>query len=186
VQALALQQLQQRAFAEMQTDPYIGLLETEFVPVESLRVVLVHSETYLGYIGEPSDEVGLNMRVTVQGVAIDERFARQVIYGQIAQRVGEGYQIAPDSMLFRRGEIINVTDQQTVTFIMQGTSDVYASIEPGEVYQVVRGIAVSEAVFELDRELPLAAPPVIEVWPRFWPVMPFLPLRMELDIAGQS
>lgn len=186
VHALALQQLQQRAFAEMQTDPYIALLETEFVPVESLKVVLIHSETYLGYIGEPSDEVGLNMRVTVQGVAIDERFARQVIYGQIAQRVGEGYQIAPDTLLFRRGEIIEVSDRQTVKFIMKGTSDVYASIEPGEVYQVVRGIAVSEAVFELDRELPLAAPPSIEVWPSFWPVMPFLPLRMKLDIAGQS
>src|SRR5690606_4138462 len=62
--ALLRQQLQQRAFAEMET----RLLEDfEFVPLESLNVVLVYSETFSAYEGQAAERLNLAMRVVVQG-----------------------------------------------------------------------------------------------------------------------
>ena len=184
VRALVLQQLQQRAYAEMQTDPYIALLETEFVPIESLSVVLIQDEIYSGYIGQAAEQVNLIMRATVQGVAINELFARQVVYARLAEKVGSGYQIGSASLVFRRGEVTHIDEQRRVTLIMQGAGDVLAAIDPVQVQQMVRGLTVQKAALRLNRELLLATPPIIRTWPPFWPLMPTLPLRIQVQVQS--
>ncbi len=182
VRALLLQQLQQRAYAEMQT----RLLEpTEFLPLESLSVVLVHAETYSGYAGQLQDRLSLTMRATVQGVAVDERLARQIAYAEIAGKVGPGYQIGSGSLVFRVGEVSQVDEQRRITFVMQGAGDVSAVIDPEKVLDMVQGTSVSEARRRLDQELLLAASPQIDSWPPFWPLMPALPLRIQVEVEGQ-
>ncbi len=185
LRALVLQQLQQRAFVEMQTDPYIDLQDTEFIPVESLSVVLIHSETYGGYIGEIAEQASLEMRATIQGVAIDDRAARQIMYAQLAEKVGPGYQIGSGTLIFRRGEISQIDDQRRITFIMQGAGDVTAMIQPAQVQDMVAGLPIHEAQSRLDRELPLAGPSEIKIWPKFWPLMPTLPMRIRIEVNSQ-
>lgn len=180
--ALLLQQLQQRAYAEMQSK-LIG--ETEFIPPETLAVVLVHFETYSGSVGQAQERLNLAMRVTIQGVAVDERLARQVIYAHLAEKVGAGFTIVPASLLFRRGEVVRVDEQRRVTFIMQGVGNISASVDKAHVQQLVRGVGVQQAEQRLSRDLPLSAPPRIETWPRFWPLMPLLPLRIRVEVEGR-
>lgn len=181
--ALLLQQLQQRAFAEMQSE-LLG--ETEFIPPESLAVVLIHSETYSAAVGQPAGRLTLNMRVTVQGVAIDERLARQIVYARLTEKVGTGLQIGAGSLVFRRSDVTRIDEQQRVTFIMQGAGDVSTAVDTTRVLQLVRGVSVREAELRLNRELPLRTPARIETWPRFWPQMPLLPLRIRVVVDGQA
>ena len=186
IRALALQELQQRAYAEMLTNPYINLAESEFIPQESLVVVLVHAETYQGYIGEAAEQLSLTIRVTVQGVAIDERFARQIVYSRLIDKVGSDYELGTETLIFKRGEIIETGDNQEVTFIMQGAGDVAQGVATEEIRNLVRGKTRQNALTALDRELPLTQPPQIETFPRFWPFMPLTPLRITVQISGGS
>lgn len=181
LRAIVLQQLQQRAYAEMQADPFIDLQETEFIPVESLSVVLVHSETYLGSVGQTVENTSLSMRVTVQGVAIDERFARQAIYEQVIDQIGDGYQINPDTLVFRQGEVTDVSEDRQVTFVMQGAGDVSAAVDLDEVRRLVRGKRVGQAAGILERSFALDHTPEIRVSPGFWPWMPLLVLRIDVQ-----
>jgi hypothetical protein len=139
VEALLLQQLQQRAYAEMQIDPLIALLDTEFVPFESLTVVLTHSRTFDGYVGQPVSQLGLSMSVTIQGMAADERRAREIPYARLAEKVGPGFVLTPETLVFRRGEVTGFDDQRRVTFIMQAAGDISADIDTGAIRQMVRG-----------------------------------------------
>jgi hypothetical protein len=150
-----------------------------------MEVVLIHSETYNGYLGEIREEITLTMRATVQGTAIDERRAREVVYEELASKVGQGYQIRSGSLSFRRGEVIAIDTDRRITFIMQASGDVAAAIDPAHVVEMTRGASLREALLRLDRELPLASPPQIEVWPPFWPLMPVLPFRTTVQIEGQ-
>lgn len=177
-----LQQLQQRAYAEMQTDL---LEESEFIPLETLDVVLVHSETYTGYVGEVRNDVGLAMRVTVQGIVVDERHARQVVYARLAEKIGDGYQLGTGTLVYRLGDVVDIDQNRRVTFVMQGAGDVSAAIDAARVRELTRGMAVRRAADELRRELPLELEPEIESWPRFWPLMPVLPLRINVEVSGQ-
>ncbi len=183
VLALLLQQLQQRAFAEMQTDPDIALLDTEFVPIQSLTIVLTDSQTYDGYIGQAANHLTLSMRVTIQGIAIDERRAREVVYAKLAEKIGSGFEIIPDSLIFRRGEVTNSDEQRRVTFIMQGAGSVAAAVDPTTVRQMVRGQPTNEALALLDRELTLAEPPQIDLWPPLWLWMPVWEGRIVVRIT---
>ncbi len=179
--ALLRQQLQQRAFAEMET----RLLEDfEFVPLESLNVVLVYSETFSAYEGQAAERLNLAMRVVVQGVAIDERLARQVVYDRLADKVGSGFQIGADSLVFRQGEVIGIDDERRVTFIMQGAGDVHTAINAADVQQLVRARRLSEAASRLENRFLLTAPPRIDVSPGFWPWMPVLPMRITVEVEG--
>lgn len=178
VSALLLQQLQQRALAEMET----SLLDDhESIPLESLRVVLVHSETYSGYVGEPAGNLSLSMRVTVQGVALDERLARQVVYKELADKVGPGYQIGSSSLVFRVGDVTATSEGGAVTFVMHGAGDISAEIPPDEVATLVRGRTIRAAEQHLERAYPLTAPPHISMWPSFWPLTPLVPLRINVQ-----
>ncbi len=179
--ALLLQQLQQRAFAEIET----GLIdEMEFVPIESLNVALIHAETYSAYVGEAQERVTLTMRVTIQGTAVDERLARQVVYAELADKVGSGYQIGSGSLVFRPGEVAGVDEEGRVAFVMQAAGDVTADIEEDAVRELVKGISTAEAIRRLNRELLLASPPTVTPWPAFWPMMPVLPMRIDVQIEG--
>ena len=180
--ALLLQQLQQRAYAEMQSE-LIG--EAEFIPPETLTVVLVHFETFSGYVGQAQERLNLAMRVTVQGIAVDERLARQVVYARLAEKVGEGFRIVPETLLFRRGEAIQFDEQQRVTLIMQGAGDISSTVDVAHVRRLVRGVSTQEAARRLNRELLLGAPPRIQTWPRFWPLMPVLPLRIQVEVESR-
>ncbi|NDJ51514.1 MAG: hypothetical protein GYB68_00345, partial [Chloroflexi bacterium] len=186
VRALVLQNLQQRAFAEMQTDPFIALLDSEFIPIDSLAVVLVQTEDYSGFVGQEADTLSLNMRVVVQGVAINEVTAREVVYLQLADQVGSGFQIDPETLVFRRGETVEIDDQRRVTFVMQGAGEVTPIIDASEVRRLLRGLPPNEALATLDRVLPLAAPPQIETWPRFWPLMPLVPARIQIETGSNQ
>jgi hypothetical protein len=181
VRSVLLQELQQRAYAEMQTDPFIKLTDAEFIPLETLAVVLVQSEIYDGYIGQPAAHIALDMQVTVQGVAIDERLARQIVYAQIAEKVGAGYQITPESLIFRRREVTAYDDQHRVTFVMQGAGDVSASISSARVEELIAGRTRSDAAANLASEFPLASPPTFELWPAFWPIIS--PLRARIYVS---
>jgi hypothetical protein len=176
---MLLEQLQERAYAEMQY--YLG--QTEFMPRESLAVVLIQSETCDRYIGEVAETFSLTMRVIVQGVAIDESYANEVVYVQMAGRVGDDYCIQPDSLLFRRGEVLAIDEERRVSFIMQGSGDVVAAIDPARVQALVRGRTIRDAQFLLEQTFPLASPPQIELWLPFWPQMPVLPFRITVVVG---
>lgn len=184
LRARLLQELQQRAYAEMQSDPFIGLTDTEFIPLESLSPVVYESEIYSGYAGQAATLVSLDMRVTVQGIAIDELRARQIIYARLAQKIGSGFELSRDSLVIRRGEVTNIDEQRRITFVMQGAGDVNAAIDHDQVRELVQGKPASQALDNLQRELPLATPPIIELWPNFWPIISPLPFRIVIDLNG--
>lgn len=184
VRTLAIQQLQQRAYAEMQTDPYIKLLDTEFIPVESLAVVLINAETYSASVGETASSISLTMRATVQGTAIDERAARQVVYSKMTEKVGPGFEISPDTLVFKKGEVTALGSERRITFVMEGGGDVVAAINPDDVRRMIAGMPVRQAQDRLQRDLQLASPPTLSVWPAFWPLMPILPSR--IDVTSQT
>nr|MBN1229757.1 baseplate J/gp47 family protein [Anaerolineae bacterium] len=182
VRGILLQQLHQRALAEMQSDL---LFEQEFVPVETLIVAIIHSEIYSSNVGQAADELRLTMRVTIQGTAIDERLAREVVYDELAGKMGMGYVITSDTLIFRRGDVLGVDDERRVTFIMQGSGEVVTAIDPSSVQELVRGVSLREASLRLDRELALDTPPEIDIRPSFWPTLPYLSKRIVIRIAGQ-
>jgi len=182
LRAALLQELQQQAYAESTE----LLTETEFVATESLIVVLVQGETFDRFLGEEAETVGLEMRVVVQGVVIDERDARQVALNELAKKVGPAFDIDEGTLIFRRGEVTQVDPDRRVTFLMQSSGDVAAAINASEVQRLITGKRLDEAQVILEQELPLRQAPTIEIRPPILKRLPLLAPRIQVEIADQG
>ncbi|MBN1287715.1 MAG: hypothetical protein JXB47_20110 [Anaerolineae bacterium] len=176
-----LQQLQQRAYAEMLASEYL-VGPADFVSVESLAIVLVLDETYSEYIGEPAETLSLDMRVVVQGVVINEPQARQVAYAALADRVGPNSRILDDTLTFMRGDELGVDDDRRVTFLMTATGEVATEIGPERVRSLVTGQPADRAAAALGAAYPLAGEPALELWPDWFGRLPLLPFRIEVQV----
>jgi hypothetical protein len=62
---------------------------------------------------------------------------------------------------------------------MRAERDLHASIAPDKVSVLMLGMPISEALNNLEINLPLDADPTIQLFPQWWPRMPLLPFRIE-------
>ena len=60
-----------------------------------------------------------------------------------------------------------------------------AALDTDQVRRMVSGLPAADAQARLQRDLQLAAPPTITIWPGFWPIMPILPFRIDITSASK-
>jgi hypothetical protein len=185
-----LQQLQQRAFADLQSQ----LEPAEVLPPESL-VAEVLSEDYDQFVGADADNLTLRMRLWAAGTVYSDEQARTLAYDALKLQVPVGYELDPDSLAFEVGEVVRMDGRQPV-FRVTARGRAVAGLETGAVRDLVAGQSAGEAEAALAANLLLGAPPEVQVGPvwlfeRFpwlerWPLMgrvPLLPFRIQVLVA---
>lgn len=174
-----LQFLQSDAMAAME-----ALLEPgEFLARDSLQIGSVLRETYSHFPGELSDRLALELRAELQGTAVDASQANGLIYDALAAAVGPGYELAPDSLSFQAGEVIGVDNEGRVTFNMVGEAQIAAMLAVDELLDEVAGQETEVAMAYLYERLPLRRYPTARVFPDWFGRMPYLPVRVQTEIA---
>lgn len=179
---LGRQQVLQRA-----RDTLLYQLSGErFVVPGSLRIVTERPEwtIFSAYVGDAAESLSLDLRAEVQAVVVDERQARQVAYAGLAPYAQPGLEIAPEALSFTRGDILEITPDGRVTFLMTVSGSVAVAIDQEYVRQRTQGVSLGEARRRLERELLLDPnyPPRISTWPRWYPRMPLLPVRITVEV----
>ncbi len=176
LKAMLLQQLQQEAYLRLQDE----LNEQEFIPPETLTIDVL-AETYDKFVGEQADVLGLKMRVAARGTAVPQQEANALVHALLQARVREGYELLPQGLEFRVGDVVNV-EGSSVSFIMRASGYLTAKIDPGVVKENIRGKPTSLARSYLRESLPLRAEPVVEVNPDWLGRVPFFPFRIRVSI----
>lgn len=183
VRSQLLQQLVQNAYMQIQDN----LGEQEFVPPETLFVSEVLDETYDRFVTEEAPAVSVQMRVSVTGLKIGMQDANTLVYAEMAARVPPGYELIADGLTFQRGEVILPADAQgDILLQMSGTGYVAARFDQNEIRQAIAGKPVDDAESYLTRELPLQVNPEISIKPAWLGRVPWLPLRIEIEVKTQA
>lgn len=185
LRTLLLQQLQQRAYFDMQRDPVIALGETEAVPVETLDAVLVRSEAFDALPGELRDTLGLEMTVVVQGVAFDQRAAGQLLYARLIEQIGQGYQIMPGTLRVDAITVQQVDESRILTLQVEGQVEVYQRVDSAALQRALAGRRVSRVALLAENLIELDAAPAIRTNLPFWPLMPVLSSRIDIQVPGR-
>jgi hypothetical protein len=174
-----LQFLQSEAVTEMQ-----GLLQPgEFLARDSLQVGNVIRETYSHFPGELSERLALDLRAELQGTAVDTSQANGLIYEGLAEAVRPGYELVPESLVFRAGDVIGVDNEGRVTFNMIGEGQIAASLILDGLLEEVAGQETGVAMTYLYERLPLQRYPTARVFPDWFGRMPYLPVRIHTEVA---
>ena len=180
---LGRQQLLQNA-----RDEILHQLEGEQFLVPG-SVVITEERTewtrYNAFAGDQTESVTLDLRARVQAVIVDGRQARQVAYTGLAPYIEPGLEVSPGALSIRRGDIQEITPEGEVTFLMIVEGSIAVAIDENNVRERVAGMTVSAARDRLEREFILdqSRPPEIETWPGWFKRVPWLPVRISVEIA---
>lgn len=180
LQAALLEQLQSQALERMMAE----LQPTEFLVTSSLRLVEVLDVTYDRFVGEQADVLGMQMRVRMQAVAVDEAPARRLALAALERQVLPGYTLIPSSVATpRRSNTIDVDENGRMTFRMAVNGAMTARLDLDAAMRAARLQPLTRARAILADQLPLEQPPEIQVSPSWFPYMPFLSVRTTVELV---
>jgi len=161
---LLLQQLQQRALAEMQKD----LAGGEVILPKTVQVDAILAEDYDQFAGEPAEFLGLEMRALISAVAYDERDVRTQAFRALEDAPPEGFHLMNGTQTLEAIELVDVqTEERAILLTARAKAMTSAVIDRAAVHQAVRGKPSELAGLTLAQTLPLATQPDIQLGPEW-------------------
>jgi hypothetical protein len=180
---IAAQRVLIEAFNNLQDDAYLE--PGEFLPRQSLVIQAAPKEAYTHLVGERSDTLGITLRLLVTGQAVNANDIQKVAYRRLLQQLPEGYRLTDT-----RFEIGESAEEDVgpglFTFYVRAHGYATAQIDPETLMTEIQGERIEDAEAYLAETLPLAQPAEVTVTPSWFPFMPRLPLRVNVDIASNT
>ncbi len=173
-----MDQIEALALADMEDQ----LGDNEFLAADSLRVVHVFHETYSHFPGERTRKLAVDIRAAIEATAVDETQAVELIYDELRSAIATGYELVPDSLRFRSGNVLGVDTEGRVTFEMIGEGQLAARLGLDEEIERIAGREKGQAQAYLYERLPLRDYPSIQTWPNWFNRIPYLPVRIQTEI----
>jgi hypothetical protein len=158
------------------------LQDNEFLAADSLRTVHLLHETFSHFLGEKTGTLAVDMRSAMEATAVDETQAVELIYNELAGSILPGYEIVPDSLNFRSGEVLGVDGEGRVTFEMIAEGQQAAQLGLDTAIDRIAGQEEGKAQAYLYEQLPLREYPTVQTWPSWFDRIPYLPIRIKTQI----
>ncbi len=181
--AQLLQQLQQRAFVELQGQ----LGEQEFLPPESMSVEIL-AEVYDQFLDAEADTLGLQMRILATATAVDRANLNLLAYEALTDRIPLSHELDSEQITFSRDEENIRMDGRAVLIDVSASAPLVSGVDRAAVRSTIAGLDVVAAQEVLSSTVALSAPPRIEVepeWIKRWEWLnrvPFLPFRIQVIV----
>jgi hypothetical protein len=177
--AQVLQQLQALALADMET----LLTPNEFLANDSLRLRNIEQETYSHFVDEQADRLTLEIRASLQATAVEQSQSIGLVYEKLTQAVEPEFALIPGSLAFNSGKVLGVDSEGRVSFEMVGTGLMSAEFNLNPTLDTIAGQPDDIALAYLHENLPLRAYPTARVFPAWFQRMPYLPVRIRVDVV---
>ncbi len=175
-----------QALDKMRQDPDVTS-NSLFVVPDTLFIADVQEETYDRFITEQADQVTLNMRLQVAGLAVSPADLASVARQVLASKTPQGFSLL--SMSIERGDVAEEGTGTNSVFFMVARGVAGAEIDENQVKREVRGKTVGEAQSTLLEKFALRSNPIIEIGPdwltRYINRLPFVTLRINVTVKRE-
>jgi hypothetical protein len=182
LRAQMLQQLQERAYGELQEQ----VTEFEFVPAESLSIEVL-AEVYDQFLEAEADVLHLDMRILATGTAVDKTQAELFVSQALEEKIPATYELRSEDILFVMSEDVQMNGRSVIVSA-SASADLVVEVTPRDVRSAVSGLRLEEATKTLKESFALDAPPVVVVGPEWikrfaWlDRVPFLGYRIQVVV----
>ncbi len=175
-------QLREAALKQLQDTLQPG----EFIIPESLTGNILES-TFDHQVTEQADDLTLVMRVEYTADKVQSEDANSLVFRALQAQTPPNYELLPEGMSFQRGAAVAVPDSENLyQFVMQGTAYAAADLDVGQAVRQISGKPVDEAARLLDEALPLKKLPTINLYPPWFPALPWLQFRIQAQVDPQG
>ena len=131
----------------------------------------------------PANNLRLTLRVRFRALVVDPDDVRALARRALEAEAPPGMKLAPSSLQVEAGEITPQGDGR-YAWRLRAQGAFVAPLDEETARRVARGHTPATAAQRLRQALPLAAPPEVTPWPRWWPWVSLLPLRIQVIIPN--
>ncbi len=195
---IVLPQDQQRLLAtvrqQIKSQAYIALLsrldDDQYLILESINIATERSDwtRFSAAPGEAAKELRLDMKATVEAVAIDENLARQIVLDRLQVQVEPGSSLLLHTVNHDRGPVVSDYADGLLRFWRSAHGLTETRVDTAALRQQLVGLTSAEARARIHEALALqpGTTPRIDIEPAWSGRMPFLPLRINVQLAEQA
>lgn len=150
----------------------------------SLRLVEVLEETRQPEAGQPSDILQLSMRAEYEVWTVREQDLQAAAAAALNAVLEEDYTPVPGTLRidFTSSPRWQGGSNRSASWDLRVEREAVAHLSEEQVIEAVRGRGAEDAIRRLN-SLPLAAPPLIQMTPTWWKMVPFLPFRIAVVVT---
>ena len=177
-QRLLTEQLLAQAAADLQA----ALAADEELAEASVRVVNTEQRDFDRQVGAAGDSAGLEMTLEVAALSYRPSQLEAAVEMMLADRARAGERTVPGS---RRVLQASGDPAHPDVLGVEVEEQTYSPQDLQRVRQRVRGLRLAEAASELAELEGLASSPVVTLRPAWWPVLPWLDVRLEVRYAWE-
>ncbi len=175
LRALVLQNLHQEAHQKLSNQ-----LEADLFLIPQTIEVVPIQESYDHFVDEAADQLNLELKAVALALAVSKNDLKTLAVEALSPQVPAGYELLGEEIEFESVEAQEVGEGK-YQVKLKTKAFIVAKIDKGQVRDEVRGLPVSKAMEKL-RALPLRQEPSIEVSPRWFGRLPWLPFRIEVKV----
>ena len=182
--AAVLQQLYERAYAEMVTQ----VSDTQVVIPETLRIDEEQQrEDWIVFSADPgdiTDTLSLTMRAVIEGVIVDTQLGQQIIFARMADQILRGRTVLPATIEYWPGDVVFIENE--ILYTMSGRMQVVGQIPEGQIREQLAGRSIDDAMDYLLTRVDLAgeSTPEITLSLNLFDRMPILPMRIDINVEN--
>jgi hypothetical protein len=132
----------------------------------------------------PGGQLSLNLRMEYQALKASAADLQELGEAVLDAALAEGYQPVAGSLKLEHRETPSIDSDLNARWKMAVRRQIETGVVPYDAIQRVLGLPPNLAAEKLEAALPLDAPPVIRLFPSWWPRMPVLPFRVQVTPIG--
>jgi len=168
--------LKQTALMDLQST----LPDEDTLILPTLTITETLSEISTPAIGEPSNQLELSLRLTVQSQVVSGEVLHRLVTPIMDSNTPNGYLPIPSTLEIIRINSPTLGGDGKAHWTINATRKLQTDIPAQRVIDIVKGVNVSQASERLSVSLPIAEQAQIVTAPSWWPRLPFLAMRIEV------
>jgi hypothetical protein len=149
----------------------------------SVGVTEVEQATFDHDAGDVAESVGLELKLSLLGLSYKIADFNLLAASALGKQVPQGWELVPGSLDTQVGEANSyILPGGKGGFSAQVSGRIFRPIDENNLRQQVSGLTTAQAMKALSRHLDLVQSPSIFVHPSWYPRLPWLPMRIAIEL----
>jgi hypothetical protein len=165
------------ALAELQS----SLSPNELVISSSQNNLKVIEEIFTPPAGEPGKELSLSLRIHYRTQVVSGEVLRSLVTPIMDANNSTDYSPITNTYVFSQVTVATVESDGVTRWKMRAERKLQVNIPDSQVTEQIKGKSVSNAYNAMEKFLPQVREALISLRPSWWPYLPLLPMRIQIE-----
>jgi hypothetical protein len=146
----------------------------------SMKIIETLEEIYTPGVGEPGKKLDLAMRLKFQTQVVSGEVLRSLVIPIMDANLSSKYISIPDTLELTSLTTPTLSEDGKTHWSLQAQRKIQSDISEDQAVNKVKGLSIPLAIEILNDSFTLDGQTQITLTPRWWPRLPFLPMRIEV------